>query len=156
VNIQGRWLTLRRACEALMYLAFLAAALPFTWLGVSNLFYFHAHREALETRDSAVEVLSVVLAARITLIALAVAVPIALFFLATGPRAARISSTLLASAWLLYFFLVLALDAPPFTSMARLYWDGIPFAVLAMLPMFCAGFSVAVRNRRPAVDSRRR
>jgi hypothetical protein len=147
---------LRRASEALMYLAFLAAALPFAWLGVGNLIFFNAHREALETRDAAVEVMSAVFAARITLIALAVAVPVALFFLAAGPRAVRISSTILVFAWLFYFFLALFFDAPPLASMARLYWDGAPFAVLALLPMLCAGFRAAVTNRRPAADSRRR
>ena len=135
-------MSVRSTVEALMYLAFSAAALPMAWLGVSDILYYQAHPEMLESRDSAPVVMSVVWAVYIMLPALGAAVLLALCFLLGGPRAVRMSSLFLISAWILMFVLV---PSTAFASVARLYWDAVPFVVLAILPWLCAGVRLVLR-----------
>ena len=140
---------MRGVFEALMYLAFSAAALPMAWMGVSEVIYFHAHPEQLQTRDSAFMVLSVTWGVQFMLSALIAGALMAVIFLIAGPRAVRLSSGVLASAWLLAFLTAALFKPPTFTSMARIYWDSTPFAVLALLPWICAGVRFARRSAGP-------
>lgn len=137
----------RPAIEALMYLAFCAAALPMARLGLGELVHYRAHPEMLQERDSAPLVMSVTAAAGFIKIGLAVALPLAVYFLVTGPAPARVSSAVLISAWLSSFVLAMVIDAPSFSSTARLYWDAVPFVALAALPWLCAGLRVTMRSR---------
>src|SRR5262245_38803009 len=125
-------ITLRSVLEALMYLAFCAAAVPFAWQGMSELLYYRSHPEMLQTRDAATMVMGVVAALDITKPLLLLAVLLALFFLVRGPRAARFSSAGLLIAWILTIALG-AFAKPGFVSVERLSWDAIPFVVLLLL-----------------------
>ncbi|MGH9868990.1 MAG: hypothetical protein ACREAA_12595 [Candidatus Polarisedimenticolia bacterium] len=136
---------MRRALEFLMYLAFSAAALPFAWLGVNDILYYRAHPDMLEVMDSAPEVLGVMAAIWVMGPALAAGAVLALYFLIAGPRAARVSSAVLTGMWLVPF---LAIPATPARSFARLYWDGLPFVALSVLPWVCAGVRLANHDRR--------
>jgi hypothetical protein len=143
----------RPAFEALMYLAFSAAALPMAWVGVSEVIYYHVHPDRLEVRDSVQVVGLVFWAIEFMKPALGLATLAALYFLVAGPRAVRINSALLVFAWLLTFGLAFVLVTPTaFASMARLYWDAIPFVALALLPWLCAWvrFTRFKRNERAA------
>ena len=142
---------MRRALEFLMYLAFSAAALPYAWFGLSDILYYRAHPQMLEVRDSAPEVLGVVAAWPLVGTALAVGGVLALYFLATGPRSARVSSVVLLTAWLAPFLLI---PQTPFRSFARLYWDGLPFMGLLVLPWICGGLGLAMRSRNPMPSHR--
>jgi hypothetical protein len=144
---------LRPVVEALMYLAFFAAALPMAWLGVSEVIYYQAHPDMLEVRDSALIVPAVVWAVGLMKPALASASVMALYFLVAGPREVRINSAVLILAWVATFGLAFTFVTPTaFASMTRLYWDAIPFVALALLPWLCAGMRLASRrrNERPA------
>jgi len=124
----------RRVPELLMYVTFSAAALPFAWLGLRTLFYYRAHPEMLEVRDSAPEVFSAMAAVQFTGIGLLVASALALYVLVVGPFSARVNAVILVIAWIVSF---LAPDAP-FRSFQRLYWDALPSAALVVLPWICA------------------
>src|SRR5262245_47333821 len=136
---------MRRALELLMYLAFSLAALPFAWLGVRNILYFRAHPEMLEVRDSALELFGVVAVVPFMGACLLVAAGLALCVLWIGPRAARINSSILVVAWVALFFS----PETEFRSFARLYWEGLPFAALVVLPWICAGVRLGFRTKRP-------
>ena len=144
---------MRPALEAVMYLAFSAAALPMAWLGVSEVIYYHGHPDMLQVRDSAQVVPSVIWAIQLMKPALALAAVAALYFLIAGPRSARVSGAVLVFAWLLTFTLAWAFVTPTaFASMARLYWDAVPFVLLVLLPWLCAWvrFARLRRNERTA------
>lgn len=130
-----------------MYLAFCAAALPMAWLGVSELLYYQAHPEMLQSRDSAPIVFAAVWAVEIMKLALGLGAILVLYFVVTGPRAVRYSSSALAIAWILTPALALFfVAATPFSSMARLYGDAVPFVALFLLPWVCGGVRFALRN----------
>ena len=156
----ARWAPpIRPALEALMYLAFCAAALPFAWLGVTDLLYYRAHPDLLETRDAAPAVLAVVGALEITEYALGVAAILSLYFLIRGPRAVRISSAILVIAWILVpAFCLFFVPTTAFTSTARLVSDAAPFVALLLLPWACAGgrFMLAMheKNNSDTADAR--
>ena len=138
---------MRSVLEALMYVAFFAAALPFAWLDVHEVLYYQAHPERLSSRDSALLVFAAMTAIRIMTPALGVAVLLALYFLVSGPRAARVSAAVLVVAWLLRFSFAYWRTPPPFASMARIYWEAVPSTVLSLLPWICAGVRLARRSR---------
>jgi len=138
---------MRPALEALMYLAFSAAALPMAWLGVSDVLYYQSHPEMLQSRDSAPVVLAAVWAAEIMKPALGLAAVLAFYLLITGPRAVRYSSAALIIAWVMAFTIAqLFVTSTPFASVARLYWDAVPFVALSILPWLCAGVRLARMN----------
>lgn len=144
---------MRVVLEALMYLAFSAAALPMAWLGVTDLLYFHAHPEMLEVRDAASVVPAVFFAIKLMVPTLALAAVVALYFIVAGPRRERINSGVLVLAWVSMFPAAFILDTPtPFASMARLYWDTIPFFLLGLLPWPLAWLRFTLKiNERAAV-----
>jgi hypothetical protein len=137
---------MRRALEFLMYLVFSVAALPLAWLGLRDIFYYRAHPEALEVRDSAPEVFAAVAAILFADVGLLIGGALALYVLWAGPRSARVNVAILVIAWLALFFLV---PETPFRSFERLYWDGLPYAALVVLPWICAGVRFALKGRRP-------
>ena len=127
----------RRVAEFVMYAAFSAAALLSAWLGVHNFRYFRAHPEMLEERDSAGEALALSLISPYVSTALVIGGLLALYFVAKGPRAARINIFALGIA--LVATLVLT-PSTSFTSFARIYWDGATSVLLCALPLVCAAF----------------
>src|SRR5262245_35100121 len=136
---------MQRALEWLMYAAFSAAALPAAWMGWSNLSYYRAHPEMLETRDSAPEVFATLFAVQVMMICLLVAAALALFVLRAGPFAARVSVIVLVIAWVAAFFQ----PETSFRSFQGLYWEALPFMALALLPWICAGARFAFPARKP-------
>jgi hypothetical protein len=117
------------------------------WLGVSEVMYYQSHPEMLQSRDSFPVVFAVLWAVDIMKPALGLAALLALYFLVAGPRAARYGSALLVTAWILTFALAWLFVTPtPFASVARLYWDAVPFVALSILPWLCAGVRLALRN----------
>ena len=138
---------MRTALETVMYLAFSAAALPMAWLGVSEILYYRAHPEMLESRDSALLVFAAMSALQIMSVALALAVILAVYFLVRGPRALRYIIAVLVAAWLLAFVLGLIFTpSTPFASMARLYGEAAPFVALFLIPWVCAGVRLVRRD----------
>src|SRR5262245_7537524 len=90
---------MRITVEALMYVAFSAAALPLAWLGVSDVLYYRAHPEMFQYSDSAPSVFAVVGAVQLMKLGLGLAAILALYFFVRGPRAVRYSSCALVIAW---------------------------------------------------------
>src|SRR5262245_18894212 len=137
-----------------MYLVFSLAALPFACLSVNDALYYQAHSEMLQSRDSAPLVFAALMAIALMKPALGLAVLLALYFLVSGPRAARFSGAVLTSAWLLTLASEYLATPPQFASTARLYWDAVPFVALSVLPWICAGIRLAHRSaRRPTHES---
>jgi hypothetical protein len=135
---------MQRALEFMMYVAFSAAALPFAWLGLSNVFYYRAHPEMLEVRDAALEVGAILVALPFVGVALLIAVGLVLYVLRVGPLAVRVNGIILIIAWVAAFF-------PPetaFRSFPRLYWEALPFAALVALPWICAAVRLTFRTKR--------
>ena len=138
---------MRTALEALMYLAFSVAALPMAWLGVRDVLYYRAHLDQLAERDAALLVFAAMVALQIMAVACAVAAILAVYFLVRGPRAVRYSVAALVAAWIVALGLAFIFGrTTPFASMARLYWDAVPFAVLVLVPWVCAGVRLAHRD----------
>src|SRR5262245_9509850 len=141
---------MRSALEALMYSAFCAAALPMAAQALSDLLYYRAHHDMLQSRDAAPEVFAAVWAVEIMKPALGLAAILALYFLVTGLLAVGFSSSALVIAWILTpAFGRFVGTSTPFASTARLYWDAVPFATLCLLPWVCGGIRFARRNARP-------
>ena len=136
---------LRAALEGLMYLAFFIAPLPFAWLGVNELLFYRAHPDWLQDRDAAPMVLPVLMAMKVMLPAQVLAVLLALYFLITGPRGARLGSSALVVAWVLIMALCSIVPPGPFNSFFRLYWDAVPWVALSVFPWVCAGLRLRRR-----------
>jgi L-alanine-DL-glutamate epimerase-like enolase superfamily enzyme len=134
-----------------MYLAFAAAPLPIARMATSEALYYHAHPTELETRDTAMLVVPLVAAFKFLTAVLAVGALLALYFLVTGPRAARVSAAALIAAWLLLIAAIFFLPLGRPNSLAELYVDAVRFVALCALPWICAGVRFArSRDQRSA------
>src|SRR5262245_16851547 len=133
-NRQG---AMRKVSELVMYGAFAAAALPTLWLDVQNVLYFRAHPEMLEERDSSLEAMAVAGFLPVMAVFFAAGCVLALYFLATGPRAARVSIAVLA---VVYVAILMLTPRTPFASFARVYLDGACSLAFFALPLVCAAW----------------
>src|SRR5262245_24785610 len=96
---------MRRIGEFVMYAALSVAQTPAAWLALRNVFYFRAHPEALEVRDSAGEALWWIAFEPLSRTAHVLGALLALYFLITGPRGARICVAVIAFAYAGVIFL---------------------------------------------------
>jgi hypothetical protein len=135
---------MRTALEALMYLAFSVAALPMAWLGVREVLVYRAHPDQLADRDAALLVFAAMGALQVMTVALALAAILAVYFLLKGKKAVRYSIAALIGSWALVFCVGwFFIPSTRLASMARLYWDAVPFVVLVLVPWVCAGVRLA-------------
>lgn len=135
-----------RILEMAAYVLFAIAALPFAWVGVNDLIYFVANTQALEERDSALEVFRVVMLSRFSLLFLGTACLVSLYPLVAGPNRARVSLLILFG---IFAAVVIANPAVPFNSMRRILWDAISMSVLLLTPLVLLAIRFREGKRAP-------
>ncbi len=135
-----------RILEMAAYVLFAIAASPFAWVGVSDLIYFAANTQALEERDSVLEVFRVVMLSKFSLLFLATACLVSLYPLAVGPNRSRVS---LFTLFGVYAVGILANPTLPFNSMQRILWDAISMSILFLIPLILLAIRFRESKRAP-------
>ena len=121
-----------RVLEMAMYCVFAIAILPLTWLGVSDFIYYSQNPEALETRESTLEVFRVIVFMPFISGALLIGSMLALYHLVVGPNLVRFSVLVLVAIYVGMF----SLDAiGNFNSLHRVAWDAAIMLVLFLVPV---------------------
>lgn len=135
-----------RLFEMTAYVLFAIGALPFAWIGVSDFIYFVANAQALEERDSTIEVFRAVMASRFSLLFIGGACLVSLFPLAVGPNRARVYLLILFG---IFAAVVIANPGFPFNSMRRILWDAISMSMLFLAPLILLAIRFRERKGRP-------
>jgi len=114
-----------------MYAVFILAASPLAIDGCRELIYFLRNPEMLEVRDTFTQMYGVYLMGFAAILYL-IGSCLGIINVITGPSQIRYSAIILILIWPILIYLIPQTD---FRSMARLWWECLPYLFLTVIPV---------------------